>query len=100
MQRAGVTIAAFLLFAGLSVPAFGVGRDWPSSGPPPHGHMLVLENGDCIDLAANQVLPRNAQHEHLHVGDANAAQRLAGHVIVPAIRWADCAAYLADPANS
>ena len=58
--------------------------------------MLVLSSGACIDLAANQVLPRNAQHEHLHVGDAGAAQQLAGNRILPTLVFANCAEYLAS----
>ena len=96
MQRTGVIIATFVILAALAVPALGVGPDWPTAGPPPHGHMLVLANGACIDLGANQVLPRNAQHEHLHVGDAGDAQQRAGHSIIPAIQWANCEAFLAD----
>ena len=99
MQRTSVIIAAFVILAALAVPALGVGPDWPSAGPPPHGHMLVLDSGACVDLAANQILPRNAHHEHAHVGDAGGALRDAGHSVVPAIRWANCEAFLADLAD-
>lgn len=96
MQRTGVVIAAVVMLFALALPAFGAGPEWPQSGPPPHGHMLLLESGQCVDLAANQVVPRNAQHSHLHVGEAGDAQELAGHAVIPAIAWVDCADFLAD----
>jgi hypothetical protein len=78
----------------------------------PHPHMLVLgveldESGEpvgfrkCVDLAANEALPLNAQHQHVHFGTAG--EHLftnAGHVVVPgapfpepfeeAVPWSNC----------
>ena len=75
------------------------GPDWPADGPPPHGHMRLLHaewSGPgvgpttvihsfkkCIDLAAGEVVPIDAHHANLHVGKAGAAQRSAGHLVVP-----------------
>jgi hypothetical protein len=99
MKRTGVIISALVMMVALALPAIAAGPDWPSGGPAPHAHMLILASGDCVDLAANQVAPINAQHAHLHRGAAGAAQSLAGHSIIPTApitAWADCAAFLAD----
>jgi hypothetical protein len=77
-----------------------------------HPHMLVLgvefdEFGEpvafrkCVDLAANQPLPLNAQHQHVHFGTAG--EKLfeeAGNVAVPGapfpapfddpVPWSNC----------
>ena len=95
MRRTTVIIGAILMMAAMALPAIGAGPGWPTGPPPPHGHMLVLASGQCIDLAANQVVPRNAQHDNLHRGAANTAQVLAGHTVIPAAPagpYANCAA--------
>jgi hypothetical protein len=78
----------------------------------PHPHMLVLglelnEAGEpvgfrkCVDLAANQPLPLNAHHQHVHFGTAGAMLfEKAGHVVVPGapfpapfeepVPWSNC----------
>ena len=71
---------------------------------PPHGHMLVqgvegtpeaFTYRKCVDLAAGQALPLNAQHEHLHTGTAGEALfAYAGHVAFPTAPFTpirDCA---------
>jgi hypothetical protein len=98
----GLTVGLLL---GLSaVPA--------SAQLPPHPHVLVLgleldEQGEpvgfrkCVDLAANQPLPLNAQHQHVHFGPAGEALFAhAGHVVVPTapfpgIPWTDCESLIA-----
>jgi hypothetical protein len=98
----GLTVGLLL---GLSaVPA--------SAQLPPHPHVLVLgleldEQGEpvgfrkCVDLAANQPLPLNAQHQHVHFGPAGEALFThAGHVVVPTapfpgIPWTDCESLIA-----
>lgn len=77
-----------------------------------HPHMLVLgleldSEGEpigfrkCVDLAANQALPLNAQHEHMHFGRAGQALfENAGNVVVPGapfpapfgepVPWSNC----------
>lgn len=97
MKRTGVVISAIVMLVALALPASGVGPEWPvgPGNPPPHGHLLVLASGQCIELGANQVLPRNAHHSHLHVGQAGDAQERAGNTIYPTLRYANCAAYAA-----
>ena len=92
MRRTTVIIGAILMMAAMALPAVGAGPDWPAPPPLPHAHMLVLASGQCIDLAANQVLPRNSQHAHMHVGTAGDALELAGHGIIPAAPGVNCAA--------
>jgi hypothetical protein len=79
---------------------------------PEHPHVLVLgaefdEQGEpvgfrnCIDLAANQPLPLNSQHQHVHFGTAGEALfEHAGHVVAPTapfpdpeepLPWSNCA---------
>ena len=99
MHRTGVIMAAIVMLFALAVPAFGAGPEWPQPGPPPHGHMLLLQNGTCVDLASNQIVPRNAQHSHLHVGQAGDAQEIADHSVIPAIAWENCADFLTDLTN-
>jgi hypothetical protein len=74
---------------------------------PRHPHMLVLglelnAEGEpvgfrkCVDLAANQPLPLNAHHQHVHQGTAG--EHLftnAGNVVVPGapfpgVPWSNC----------
>ena len=79
---------------------------------PPHPHVLVLgleldEQGQpigfhkCVDLAANQPLPLNAQHQHVHFGHAGEVLFThAGHVVVPTapfpgVPWTNCESLIA-----
>ncbi len=77
-----------------------------------HPHMLVIglevdEFGEpigfrkCVDLAANQALPLNAQHQHMHFGTAGEMLfTKASHAVVPAapfpepffeaVPWSNC----------
>jgi hypothetical protein len=95
VKRTLRTAAALVFVVGLSaVPAL-------SQEFPEHPHMLILdleldEQGEpvgfrkCIDLAANQALPLNAHHEHVHFGTAGEALfEHAGHVVVPAAPFPD-----------
>jgi hypothetical protein len=89
-----VAVALVFLLGLLAVPAL-------SQEFPEHPHVLVLgveldEQGEpvgfrkCIDLAANQALPLNAQHQHVHFGTAGEALfEKAGHVVVPAAPFPD-----------
>ncbi|MBY5163680.1 hypothetical protein [Salsipaludibacter albus] len=79
---------------------------------PKHPHVLVIglefdEETEtpisvdrCVDLAANQALRLNAQHDHLHFGTAGAALGdKGGHAVVPVapfpgVPWTDCASLL------
>jgi hypothetical protein len=100
MGRIRNSIFALCLVGTLAVPAMAFANE----GPPPHGHMLVMEvefgptgvtYKKCVDLANNQVLPFNAHHEHLHTGMAGEALRdNAGHFAVPTAPFSpfrDCA---------
>jgi hypothetical protein len=94
-----------VMMVALALPSLAQqrGPDWPTDGPPPHGHMLVLDVqvvdeepvgfAKCIDLANNQVIPRNAHHEHQHVGTAGAAHFQSGDWVVPTVLsgFANCA---------
>ena len=77
-----------------------------------HPHMLVigLELDEfeepigfrkCVDLASNQPLPLNSQHQHMHFGTAGEHLFInAGHAVVPgapfpepffeAVPWSNC----------
>ena len=89
-----VVVALGFVFGLLAVPAL-------SQEFPEHPHLLVLgleldEDGEpvgfrkCIDLAANQALPLNAQHQHVHFGTAGEALfERAGHAVVPAAPFPD-----------
>jgi hypothetical protein len=98
----GMTIG--ILLGSSAIPA--------SAQLPEHPHVLVLgleldEQGQpvgfhkCVDLAANQALPLNAQHEHVHFGPAGQALFThAGHVVVPTapfpeVPWTDCESLIA-----
>ena len=78
----------------------------------PHPHMLVLgieldASGEpvgfrkCVDLAAGEALPLNAQHQHVHFGTAGVMLfEKAGNVAVPGapfpapfeepVPWSNC----------
>jgi len=89
-----IAVALGFVFGLFAVPAL-------SQEFPKHPHMLVLgleldEDGEpvgfrkCIDLAANQALPLNAQHQHVHFGTAGEALfERAGHTVVPAAPFPD-----------
>lgn len=105
MKRAFTLSLAVALLLGLTAaPA--------AAQLPEHPHVLVLgvefdEHGEpvgfrkCIDLAANQALPLNAQHQHVHFGKAGEALfGRAGHVIAPTapfpgVPWTDCETLIA-----
>lgn len=107
-----VAAAAALAVAG-GTPVSAAEHDEPGAIPP-HPHMLVLgaevdfsgeepvlvDYRKCVDVAANQALPLNAHHEHVHFGRAGEALRQAGHIFVPAapafdLPWTDCESFLA-----
>ena len=118
-KRATVSIALLTLSLGGMVATVAAAAATEHEPPlPRHGHMLLLDATleftdtgievtyeKCIDLAANQALRLNAQHEHLHFGRAGEAQRTAGNVVVPTapafdLPWADCAEFATFyPAN-
>lgn len=92
-------LAVLIALAAVTVTAASAPADETVPHTEPHAHMLVLGvqfDGDepvgyrrCIDLAANQPVPLNAHHAHLHTGQAGAAQFLkAGNVVVPAAPFA------------
>jgi hypothetical protein len=89
MRRLVLFISVFTVgLVALVIPA--AGQDFEQ-----HPHMLVLgvefdESGEpvafrkCVDLAANQALPLNAHHQHMHFGTAG--EKLfenASNVVVP-----------------
>jgi hypothetical protein len=97
-------LALGLLLGMAAVPA--------SAQLPTHPHVLVLgleldEHGEpvgfrkCVDLAANNRLPLNAHHAHVHHGSAGEALFThAGHVVVPVapfpgVPWTDCESLIA-----
>lgn len=102
------TALALVLTVGLLL---GLSAVPVSAQLPPHPHVLVLglefdEQGEpsirkCVDLAANQALPLNAQHEHVHFGHAGEALFThAGHVVVPTapfpgVPWTNCESLIA-----
>jgi hypothetical protein len=83
---------------------------------PPHAHMLVqrVELGEvdgtmslvgfrkCVDLAANQPIPLNAHHEHIHTGGTaiSFGNQLSGHWVVPTapffFPWENCEQFAAS----
>lgn len=100
MKQMLVLVLAFFVLAAVAV---GVSQ----AELPEHPHALVLGmqfNADgapigwrkCIDLAANQALPLNAQHEHMHFGTAGealftrAGNGVAPTAPFPGVPWADC----------
>lgn len=100
----GVTaVVALLLSAGTAA-----GDEHDHEEVPLHPHALVIGAGgdeqtgftavNCIDLAANQSLPLNAHHDHIHTGAAGAA--LNSHTsnfaipLAPLTPWADCDALI------
>ena len=102
-----------LLALGLTVGLLlGLSAVPASAQLPEHPHVLVLglelgENGEplgirkCVDLAANEALPLNAQHQHVHFGTAGQALFThAGHVVIPTapfpeVPWTDCESLIA-----
>lgn len=105
--------AAAVAVAGVAVASIpSAVADEHDDAIPPHPHVLVLgakldASGDalvsyrkCVDVAANQALPLNAHHEHVHFGRAGIALRSAGHLFVPTapafdLPWTDCASLIA-----
>jgi hypothetical protein len=111
MKRLGLFVLVLALgLMALVIPASG--QDFER-----HPHMLVLgvefdEFGEpiafrkCVDLAANQRLPLNAHHQHMHFGTAG--EKLfenASNVVVPGapfpapfddpVPWSNCAELIA-----
>lgn len=81
-----------------------------------HPHALVLgvevDESDnpisvrkCVDLAANQPIPVNAHHVHVHAGQAGEALSQNGNFVIPlapfpepfapGLPWSDCDSLLA-----
>jgi len=108
----GVTVT---LLSALTVGT-ALGSPDHDTGPlEPHPHALVLgvevdESGEpisvgtCVDLAANQAVPLNAHHVHVHFGQAGLALSQNGNFVVPlapfpepfepAFPFTDCASLL------
>lgn len=71
-------LAMLLLTAGTAA-----GDEHDEHEVPEHPHALIIGVGgdeisgftavNCVDLAANQSLPLNAHHDHIHTGAAGAA---------------------------
>ena len=98
----------FLLTVALGVSILATAATADDHGLPEHPHVLVLglefdeatetplSFKKCIDLAANQALPLNAQHQHMHFGTAGEALFVhAGHGVAPTapfpgVPWANC----------
>lgn len=105
-------LLSFGAIAALASPEDDHDQPWQE-----HPHMLVIgvefnEDGlpisvkKCVDLAANQALPLNAHHVHVHFGTAGAqlAEKAGnfvvpaapfGEPIFPAVPWTDCDSLLA-----
>ena len=97
-----------ILLGALALMFLGTVADADEHELPQHPHVLVigLEFDEatetpisverCVDLAANQALRLNAQHEHMHFGTAGGALfDNAGHAVVPVapfpgVPWTDC----------
>jgi hypothetical protein len=95
-----------------TLAAFGSPVDEHDQPFPEHPHVLVLgvefdPTGEpisirkCVDLAANQALPLNAHHVHVHFGTAGfKLETNASNVVVPTapfpgVPWTDCESLLA-----
>ena len=105
LTLAAVTATAALVVA--AAPMAAADSHEEPGAIPPHPHLLLIganlsEEGvtyrKCIDIAANQALPLNAHHEHVHFGRAGEALMGAGHLFVPAapafnLPWTDCASF-------
>lgn len=108
----GAILALSVGYVGTAV----AGPDHDTGPLEPHAHALVLgveldEFGEpisvrkCVDLAANQALPLNAHHLHVHVGQAGEALAGGGNFVVPMapfpapfadpLPWTDCESLLA-----
>ena len=105
MRRLSILVCVLSLMA-MATPALAQEPEFE-----PHPHMLVLGLEldaseepvgfrKCVDLAANEALPLNAQHQHVHFGTAG--EHLftnAGHAVVPGapfpepeepLPWSNC----------
>lgn len=103
-------LGALLSFGAMA--AFANPADEHDSPFPEHPHMLVLgveldSTGEvpvsvrkCVDLAANQALPLNAHHAHVHFGTAgvklatNASNFVVPAAPLPGVPWTDCESLL------
>ncbi len=105
-ESLGKSLAGFFVISILVLLAAGTaaGEEHDHEEVPLHPHALVVGAGgdeisgftavNCIDLAANQALPLNAHHDHIHTGAAGAAlsNNTANFAIplAPLSPWADC----------
>ncbi len=119
MRRVIVLVLA-TAFASIAVSAAANPADEHTEEFYEHGHMLLIapeivfdgfpvvtKVRKCVDLAANQALPLNAHHTHVHFGNANVALiEHAGNWVFPVapfgqpalgfeVPWEDCASFLA-----
>lgn len=116
MRRVLVAAVTLSLLSVLLAGTASAGPDHDTGPLEPHPHVLVLgvevdESGEpvavrrCVDLAANQPVPLNAHHVHVHFGTAGEALGDAGNFVVPVapfpspfddpLPWSDCASLLA-----
>lgn len=110
-----VTATAVAALALATAPLASADEHEPPAPIPPHPHILLvgaevdfsseppvlLDYTRCVDLASNNRLPLNSQHEHMHFGRAGEALAAGGsHFVIPAapafdLPWTDCASFLA-----
>lgn len=115
MRRLAALVGSIALLSAAMVST-ALGSPDHDSPLDPHPHVLVLgvvvDEFDepvsvrkCVDLAANQALPLNAHHVHVHFGQAGEALAQNGNFVVPvapfpepfgpALPWTDCESLLA-----
>jgi hypothetical protein len=72
MRRTGVIVSIIVMLVALALPALAAGPSWSGE----HSHVLKRD-GQCVELASGQFVPRHAHHESLHL------TTLAGGVFGP-----------------
>ncbi len=104
-MRKSLSLIAAVLAALLLAAGTAAADEHGDEETPLHPHALIIGGREtptgfvatgCVDLAANQSLPLNAHHDHIHTGAAGAALNShTGNFAVPTapfadLPWADC----------